>query len=141
MFAQVYRYLRAHFFYYFTSRPEQGKVHTEKGLRLQLTYHAGEDFLDIIDGLRAIDEAIIFCGLERGCRIGHALALGINPQDYYEYKNQKIILTKQVLLDEMCIRDRYIIFLMLYWHIYIKDIVKKPVKRMMICLLYTSRCV
>lgn len=101
VFAQVYRYLRAHFFYYFTSRPEQGKVHTEKGLRLQLTYHAGEDFLDIIDGLRAIDEAIIFCGLERGCRIGHALALGINPQDYYEYKNQKIILTKQVLLDDL----------------------------------------
>ena len=70
-------------------------------MRLQLTYHAGEDFLDIIDGLRAIDEAIIFCGLERGCRIGHALALGINPQDYYEYKNQKIILTKQVLLDDL----------------------------------------
>ena len=65
--------------------------------KLHATYHAGEDFLDIADGLRAIDEAIEFCGLERGSRIGHALALGISPWDYYKYKGCKLTLPKQVL--------------------------------------------
>ena len=69
--------------------------------KLHATYHAGEDFLDIADGLRAIDEAIEFCGLERGSRIGHALALGISPWDYYKYKGCKLTLPKQVLLDDL----------------------------------------
>ena len=30
---------------------------------LCITYHVGEDFLDIIDGLRAIDEAISFLNM------------------------------------------------------------------------------
>lgn len=66
-----------------------------------MTYHAGEDFLDLTDGLRAIDEVIRFCGLHRGSRIGHALALGLNPYKYYEYKNWEVILTKQILLDDL----------------------------------------
>lgn len=32
---------------------------------LGLTYHAGEDFLDITDGIRAIDEAINFLELQK----------------------------------------------------------------------------
>ena len=31
---------------------------------LCITYHVGEDFLDIIDGLRAIDEAVVFLNHE-----------------------------------------------------------------------------
>lgn len=69
--------------------------------RLHMTYHAGEDFLDITDGLRAIDEAILFCGLNRGSRLGHALALGIDARDYYSYKNYRLVLPKQVLLDDL----------------------------------------
>ena len=49
---------------------------------LSATYHVGEDFLDIADGLRAIDEAVIFLNLKRKDRLGHALALGIEPQPY-----------------------------------------------------------
>lgn len=30
--------------------------------KLRLTYHVGEDFLDIVDGLRAIDEVLLFVG-------------------------------------------------------------------------------
>jgi adenosine deaminase len=56
---------------------------------LQKTYHVGEDFYDIIDGLRSIDEAILFLGLKHGDRIGHGVALGIDPEKYY--KNRKII--------------------------------------------------
>lgn len=70
-------------------------------LLLQFTYHIGENFFDIADGLRAIDELLIFCGLERGNRLGHALALGINPYEYYKSKNYVLVISKQDLLDDI----------------------------------------
>lgn len=66
---------------------------------IQITYHVGEDFLDITDGLRAIDEAVKFLGMERGSRIGHALALGVDPAIHYRFKNHRVILPKQDFLD------------------------------------------
>ena len=63
------------------------------------TYHAGEDFLDIADGIRAIDEALIYIGLTRGDRIGHALALGIDPLKYYDKKKYSVVMCGQDLLD------------------------------------------
>ena len=68
---------------------------------LCMTYHAGEDFFDIPDGLRAIDEAMLFCNLDRGSRLGHALALGIDPEKYYCFKGYRIVLSRQVLLDDI----------------------------------------
>lgn len=68
---------------------------------LNATYHAGEDFYDIVDGIRAIDEAILFCGLKRGSRLGHALALGIMPEEYYHLKGGNLVLPKQVLMDDI----------------------------------------
>ena len=81
VFGQVFRYL------------------SDKGLHL--TYHAGEDFFDIVDGLRAIDETLLFCGLNRGDRLGHALALGIAPEQHYCRKGYRIVLSKQILLDDI----------------------------------------
>lgn len=46
--------------------------------KLNFTYHIGQDFFDIADGLRAVDELLIFCGVERGNRLGDALSLRIN---------------------------------------------------------------
>jgi hypothetical protein len=66
---------------------------------LHSTFHVGEDFLDLVDGLRAIDEAIKFLELSDGDRIGHALALGINVEDYYDFKNYKLLLPCQNVLD------------------------------------------
>lgn len=43
------------------------------------TYHAGEDFFTITGGLRAIYEAVEFCELGRGDRIGHGCATAIDP--------------------------------------------------------------
>ena len=63
------------------------------------TFHAGEDFLDLPDGLRAIDEAILFLQLDDKCRIGHAMALGIDAKAYYERRHYTTIITKQNLLD------------------------------------------
>ncbi|MBP3602523.1 MAG: hypothetical protein J6J79_00060 [Lachnospiraceae bacterium] len=66
-----------------------------------MTYHVGEDFLDIIDGLRAVDEAVKFLELEKGGRLGHALVLGIAPQEYYELKRFSVCLRKQDCLDNV----------------------------------------
>lgn len=68
---------------------------------LRITYHVGEDFLDLIDGLRAIDEAIIFLDMQNGDRIGHAMALGIDCEEWYSFKGETIVLQKQVLLDNL----------------------------------------
>jgi hypothetical protein len=65
------------------------------------TYHAGEDFLDIINGLRAVDEAIRFLNLKSGDRIGHAIALGIDPDAYYQQRKGQVVLTKQDRLDDL----------------------------------------
>lgn len=94
VFANAYRFLRgrtAHCQNPFSGKPP----------RLSFTYHAGEDFLEISDGLRAIDEAILFLGLRRGDRIGHALALGTAPHLHYQTKSGLPILSKQDYLDNL----------------------------------------
>lgn len=68
---------------------------------LKATYHVGEDFLDIVDGLRAIDEVLLFCGYQRDFRIGHALALGVSPESFYKVKKYKLIISKQDALDNV----------------------------------------
>lgn len=106
VFAQAFRYLLDIEFSYGRNmhlkkgKHEHRRRYERKG-RLYATYHVGEDFLDIADGLRAIDEAILFCGLERGSRLGHALALGIDSYEYYKYKGYKMILPKQILIDDI----------------------------------------
>ena len=74
------------------------KVHLTK---IGHTYHVGEDYLDILDGLRAVDEAILFLEMGKGDRLGHAIALGIEPEYYYNLKNRTIYLPKQDRLDNL----------------------------------------
>jgi adenosine deaminase len=66
---------------------------------LGITYHVGEDYYDIVDGLRAIEEAILFLNLSDGSRLGHAVALGIGVMEYYKERKNTIIIPKQDLLD------------------------------------------
>jgi adenosine deaminase len=68
---------------------------------LKITYHVGEDFLDLADGLRSIDEAIIFLNLSHGERLGHALALGVDVDEWYSSKGNNILLSKQDYLDNL----------------------------------------
>lgn len=49
-----------------------------------LTIHAGEDYSHLLSGLRSIDEAVQFCTLENGDRLGHALALGVNVNNWVQ---------------------------------------------------------
>lgn len=97
-FATDFRYIRS-----ISTRPlslewwNNDNIHQELGI----TYHVGEDFLDIIDGLRALDETIEFLELKVGDRVGHAIVLGIDPENFYRGKNNSIYLTKQDYLDNL----------------------------------------
>jgi adenosine deaminase len=48
--------------------------------RLGMTYHVGEDFRHLLSGLRAIHEYIKFLKPLPGDRLGHAIALGLQPE-------------------------------------------------------------
>lgn len=97
VFAQGFRYLKNHklkgYFNHLKEKLEEPKIYA--------TYHAGEDFYDLVDGLRAIDECIRFLNLTQGDRIGHALALGIDVKEYYNFKQFKLMLPKQIVLDNI----------------------------------------
>ncbi len=80
VFGQIYRYTRL------------------RGIT-NLTYHVGEDFYDLCDGLKAIDDAIRFLHLANGSRLGHAIALGISASKYYEHRGYQTIMPRQRLLD------------------------------------------
>ena len=68
--------------------------------RLRLSIHAGEDFNHIVSGMRKIDESIEFYKMREYDRIGHALAIGIDPK-MWAYRNKNIVLTKQEALDNL----------------------------------------
>ena len=66
---------------------------------LRVKHHAGEEYLDLLDGLRYLDEAIYFLNLQRGDYLGHALAAGMDVREWYARKSNKIYLSKQAALD------------------------------------------
>lgn len=77
------------------------KFINENTPHINATYHVGEDFYDIIDGLRAIDEAILFLDLKINDRLGHALALGTDPMCYYQKRNFTTVMPRQDMLDDL----------------------------------------
>jgi hypothetical protein len=130
VFAQVFRYLRTNNFHTENERlfeinysmqlrdnydsveetldrgncSPMGKEHLSNNhypKQLRATYHVGEDFLDIIDGLRAIDETVYFLNFSHGDRLGHALALGVDVDQWYNNKNKRLIMPKQDFLDNI----------------------------------------
>jgi len=92
VFAPMFRFLSEHI----TSDLPEAEVS-----QLKMTYHVGEDFLDVVDGLRAVDEAIHFFTLQCGDRIGHGTVLGIDIYKWYKYKRNTIILPQQDYLDNV----------------------------------------
>lgn len=66
-----------------------------------LTYHVGEDFPTLCDGLRAIDEAVVFLGLGEGDRLGHATALGLDVERYFALKRRYVTSTLQDYVDDI----------------------------------------
>lgn len=92
VYGQAFRFLRTH---------EIFQDETDRPNDLNITYHVGEDFLDIADGLRAVEEALLFLGMKNGDRLGHALVLGTDVRKYYQTRYNTICETKQVLVDNM----------------------------------------
>lgn len=95
VFAQAFRYLKNH-------TPQVRYIRSDfESTNLMATYHVGEDFLDLTDGLRAIDEAISFLNLRCGDRLGHALALGVDVEEWYQRKSHRILISKQAYMDNL----------------------------------------
>lgn len=97
VFSQAYRMLR-----------DIPMIVYDKGLTkiisrksIGITYHVGEDFYDIVDGLRALDEVFRFMQYQRGDRIGHGLVVGTDVKKYYEARHFTIMAPRQVLLDNI----------------------------------------
>jgi len=68
--------------------------------RLRLSVHAGEDFNHIVTGMRKVHETVKFYHMDERDRLGHALAIGLNPKKWAE-KNLDIFVTKQEYLDNL----------------------------------------
>lgn len=98
VFGQAFRFLKSHL----PRENFQKHYYMEKDSSiLGATYHVGEDFLDVVDGLRAVDESALFLNLTHGDRIGHAIVLGIDVEEWYRKKGFKINLAKQDILDNV----------------------------------------
>ncbi|MDR0892928.1 MAG: hypothetical protein LBN24_09980 [Mediterranea sp.] len=82
VFATIYRMLRRNGFKHFT-------------------YHAGEDYYHILSGLRAIYEAVDFCDLRCGDRIGHATATGISTQMWKERLGDVLLMPQGEYMDDL----------------------------------------
>lgn len=90
VFAHAFRFLRRHYI-------EEGVENHPASLGF--TYHVGEDFYDIVDGLRSVDEVLTYMNFRSNDRLGHALVLGTDVKQYYDGRGKTIHATKQVLLD------------------------------------------
>lgn len=82
VFAPVYSLLRDHGFKHFT-------------------FHAGEDFCHILDGLRYIYEAIEFCELRDSDRISHVSAMGTNVLIWKEMVGKSIPIPIGTYMDDL----------------------------------------
>jgi|GEM_PF-957659 len=72
-----------------------GRIHQS----LSFTFHAGEDFRHIISGLRRVHEVIVHLKFHAGDRIGHGVALGIDPKRW-AIQNKTIIIPRIELLED-----------------------------------------
>ena len=66
---------------------------------LRITVHAGEDFIHLLSGLRRLDDAIQYLGLEEGDRIGHGTALGLNPVTWFKRTGRVVQTLEERLFD------------------------------------------
>ncbi len=57
-------------------------IHGVEVRGLRTTAHVGEDFVHLLGGLRRVDEAVHYLSMGEGDRLGHALALGIDPESW-----------------------------------------------------------
>lgn len=93
VFAPVLRVLRA-------AKYSGGGAMTTRLQRPFITVHSGEDYSHLLSGLRAMDEAVEFCQLREGDRLGHGLALGIDV-NFWAKRQKRAYLTAGQHLDNL----------------------------------------
>lgn len=68
---------------------------------LGMTYHVGEDFRHLLSGLRAIHEVVEYFEPQPGDRLGHAIALGLDPEVWSKQMGYHAVVPKQEWLDTL----------------------------------------
>lgn len=68
---------------------------------LHFTYHAGEDFFHILDGLRTIFEIVQFLDYGANDRIGHASAAGVAPSLWVDNLGGTVPMPQGMYLDDL----------------------------------------
>lgn len=69
--------------------------------KLGYTFHVGEDFSSILNGLYNIYSGLNSLGLRKGDRLGHCLALGVDAYNYLEQHNFNDSQSNQEMLDSL----------------------------------------
>lgn len=62
---------------------------------LRLTLHSGEDFRWLTSGLRAMAEPFAWNLLQRGDRVGHGIAITLDPRKWWRQKVRDVVLVKR----------------------------------------------
>ncbi len=75
------------------------RLHGRSLPSLRMTAHAGEDFVHLLTGLRYVDEAIEYFPLREGDRIGHGIALGIEPREWAQHASRLPVMREERLFD------------------------------------------
>lgn len=86
------------FAYYFRLFRNRLKEYDKK---IGITFHAGEDFVHLISGIRYIYETYEFLDYQSGDRIGHANALGLDSKVWREKLNNTIRMKQGEWLDNL----------------------------------------
>ena len=62
---------------------------------LRLTLHVGESFSSLTSGMRAVAEPFHWNLIERDDRIGHGLAITLDPQEWFRPRRGEVLLVKR----------------------------------------------
>lgn len=82
MFSPAYKVIRSHKFIKPVMEAESGGERFKRIQNIGFTYHVGEDFRHVISGLRHVDEVLEEFSYKAGDRLGHALVLGIDMDQW-----------------------------------------------------------
>lgn len=88
VFSPAFRYMRNHW----TGNED-----------LRITFHAGEDFVHLLSGLRMIVEAEEFLEMRQGDRIGHGTAAGISPALWMERVGDNVHISQGEWMDDLLV--------------------------------------
>lgn len=100
MFAPAYKTIRSHEHTHPVAETGNGADRFERVQNIGFTYHVGEDFRHIVSGLRHVDEVLEEFGYKAGDRLGHALVLGTDVEQWMR-DNEAVPLPKLEHLENL----------------------------------------